>query len=242
MRETVQSRQLSFDGQTLRYTLTRKRVKNINLRIRQDGSVAVSAGGTVPIMKIEDFIKSRWEYIHTHIKGFESRRNELPNSTMLLDGEEFYLFGHPLSLLVEQCATPGVEIVEERLYLRVQNPDDLPQKERQIEKFIDGLCREYFEQVARQVFDLFEGYALHYPSITIRSMKSRWGSCSPTRQKITLNKKLIKTPMPCIEYVVLHEFAHFIHPNHSRAFYELVASLMPDWQERRKKLAMYSAL
>ena len=67
-------------------------------------------------------------------------------------------------------------------------------------------------------------------------MTSRWGSCQTVKGIITLNSKLIEKPLRCIEYVVLHEFAHFIHPNHSKEFYDFVASLMPDWKERKIEL------
>ena len=62
------------------------------------------------------------------------------------------------------------------------------------------------------------------------------GSCQPKRGIITLNSQLIKVPRNCIEYVVLHEFAHYIHPNHSRQFWDFVTMMMPDWKERKKEL------
>ena len=70
----------------------------------------------------------------------------------------------------------------------------------------------------------------------IRNMKSRWGSCQPQRGIITLNARMIAAPREAIEYVVVHEFAHFIHPNHSKEFYTLVEQLMPDWKTRKKML------
>jgi len=63
-----------------------------------------------------------------------------------------------------------------------------------------------------------------------------WGSCQPEKGVITLNSKLIAAPRNCIEYVVLHEFVHFIYSSHSKQFYEFVAMLMPDWKERKSEL------
>jgi hypothetical protein len=67
-------------------------------------------------------------------------------------------------------------------------------------------------------------------------MKSRWGSCLPSNNKVIFNLSLIKTPICCIEYVVLHELAHFKHQNHSKNFYNFITIFMPDWKERKKIL------
>jgi predicted metal-dependent hydrolase len=59
---------------------------------------------------------------------------------------------------------------------------------------------------------------------------------------ITLNKRLLEAPRNCIEYVVMHEFCHFIHPNHSKHFYGFLSMLMPDWKERKKLLENHTTL
>ena len=67
-------------------------------------------------------------------------------------------------------------------------------------------------------------------------MKSRWGSCIPSNNKVIFNLKLIKTPICCIEYVVLHELSHFKYQDHSKNFYNFVTIFMPDWKARKKIL------
>ena len=57
-------------------------------------------------------------------------------------------------------------------------------------------------------------------------------SCTPAKNSITLNRKLIHYPFEFIEYVVLHEFVHFIQPNHSKAFYNIIENYMPDYKTR----------
>ena len=93
-----------------------------------------------------------------------------------------------------------------------------------------------FNQISREIHQIFKKYDVEYPIIKVRYMTSRWGSCQSKRGVITLNSKLIEAPRNCIEYVVLHEFTHFIHPNHSKKFYDFVAMLMPDWKERKMEL------
>ena len=74
------------------------------------------------------------------------------------------------------------------------------------------------------------------PKLRIRDMDTRWGSCLAKKGIITLNKRLLEVPRDCIEYVVIHEFCHFIHPNHSKKFYDFLTMLMPDWKARKKVL------
>ena len=95
---------------------------------------------------------------------------------------------------------------------------------------------EVFLTICKEIYPLFKPYGVKYPLIKIRSMKSRWGSCQPQKGIITLNSNMIAAPREAIEYVVLHEFAHFIHPNHSKDFYGLVEKLMPDWKQRKAML------
>jgi len=74
-----------------------------------------------------------------------------------------------------------------------------------------------------------------YPPLIVRAMAARWGSTSP-RGRITLNPKLVKTPLSYIGYVVYRELCHLVEPHHGPAFYRLLRRLLPDWQERREKL------
>ena len=64
-------------------------------------------------------------------------------------------------------------------------------------------------------------------------MTSRWGSCSTRAATIRLNTLLFKKPLICLEYVLLHELVHLVHANHSKDFYSLLESLMPDWYRIR---------
>jgi len=71
--------------------------------------------------------------------------------------------------------------------------------------------------------------------VRIKKMNSRWGSCNSKKGYINLNLYLIKKDIEFIEYVILHELAHLIHPNHSQQFYALIASIMPDYRDRISK-------
>ena len=105
-----------------------------------------------------------------------------------------------------------------------------------VEKYLTGECRREVETLCRRVYPDFEGLGVEWPEIRIRSMVSRWGSCHPAKGILTFARQLIEVPESCIEYVVVHEFSHFIHPDHSPRFHDFLTKVMPDWKERRSLL------
>ena len=71
--------------------------------------------------------------------------------------------------------------------------------------------------------------------VSVRSQRSRWGSCS-TRRTIALNWRLVLMPAFVSDYVILHELMHLRQPNHSRAFWREVAGVCPEWREAERWL------
>jgi len=94
-----------------------------------------------------------------------------------------------------------------------------------------------FTRVSEQYFPLFAGVlGGQRPLIKVRNMTTRWGSCAPAKRQITFSLQLAAKPLPLVEYVVLHEYCHFVHPNHQAGFWALMEQLMPDCRQRRKAL------
>lgn len=77
---------------------------------------------------------------------------------------------------------------------------------------------------------------LHASRYTIRFMRSRWGSCTPANGHISLNAALAALPPEFTEYVLVHELAHMVHPNHSPAFWLMVERFCPDYRRCRMKM------
>lgn len=229
-------RTISFSGTNIEYLLKRKPVKNLNLRIHSDCSIIVSASEKIPVDKIDTFVMEKGAYIISSLQRFKRiEEYEMPPKRYI-SGETFDVLGRGIRLKVQQGIKDNVFSDGIYLYLTVTDQDDYFKKEKLVQKFLDKECRRVFSETIQQFFPIFQKYGVNMPMLRIRTMKTRWGSCSPSRGIITLNKKLLEAPRNCIEYVVLHEFCHFIHPNHSKQFYSFVAMLMPDWKDRKTQL------
>ena len=95
----------------------------------------------------------------------------------------------------------------------------------------------YFTAMSDQVYPAFARVlGGQKPAIKVRSMTSRWGVCVPARKQITFALQLYNQPPAAQIYVVVHEYCHFLQPNHSPAFWAEVEKLLPDWKARRELL------
>ena len=220
----------------IQYHLERKNVKNINLRIRCDGSVWVSANDSVPEQYIEAFVQRKRDYIQKVQSAFKQQNLYKPQTKEYVSGETFYLLGHSLRLKVSCNPEESIHSDGVYLFLNIKDNNDFEHKRRMVMKFYRDQCRHVFHEILVKQFPMVEKYGIRMPALKIRSMKTRWGSCVSKKNMITLNQRLIEAPLNCIEYVITHEMCHLIHPNHSKEFYELMSVFMPNWKERKHVL------
>jgi len=181
--ERIMKRQIQLQGTIVTYELTYKRVKNINLRIKADGTVHVSANRRVPQSVINAFMQSKAAFV---VKALETYKNR-----------------------------PSVPLKQH---------------------FTESEIREVILNLCQKVYPYFEARGVAYPQIKFRKMVSQWGNCRSDKGILTFNTNLRFAPPSCIQYVVLHEFTHFLQPNHQKPFYEELEKVCPNWKDYKKQL------
>ncbi len=229
-------KEINLNGREICYNLERKNVKNINLRIKADQSIYLSANLYMSDDIIEAFLKSKADYILRALDHYADIAKYAPKPKQYIDGESFRILGHDRRLRVVQGKRNIVESDESYITLTVRDVSDLELKKKTMDKWIKNYCKDILLAVCENVYPKFQKYGVEFPELRFRNMVSRWGSCQPKRKILTFNTSLIEAPLSCIEYVVTHEFTHFLHPNHSKKFYGQLAMFMPDWKERKKVL------
>lgn len=223
-------------GQQVTYCLERKQVKNVNLRIRKDGSVWVSADKRFPAERIDAFVISRGEMILRARAQYDAldRRSQQPSQAVT--GETLTLLGQTYRLRVVQSAREGVALAVGEAVLSVRDVNDARNRQRVLRRFMLDFCRQVYRTSLLRQLPLLAAWNVPEPAMKVVDTRSRWGSCNRTKQVIHLSRRLIAAPLRCVDYVVLHELCHFVHFDHSPAFHRLMTQLMPDWQTRRKEL------
>ncbi|MDE6763147.1 MAG: M48 family metallopeptidase [Oscillospiraceae bacterium] len=236
--ESNSIRTLLCGGREIRWVLTRKKVKNVNLRVKPDGIVYISANTRVSVKFIEDFIREKSEFIFSALNGFSGRENALvlpKASEDFSSGDTICYFGKDYTLRIEidegisYAAQESAAVEKDEIVVTVRYGGRVG---RVLEKFYAEETRKLFETLNRrtQLMFLAKGYDVGLADLQIREMRSQWGSCHISDGKIVMNSRLALYPEICAAYVFVHEYAHFIVPNHSAAFYAVVSDIMPDYK------------
>jgi predicted metal-dependent hydrolase len=149
-------------------------------------------------------------------------------------GETHLYLGRQYRLKVIRGTSEGVKLKGAFLIVAVANKT-APHVKRLVRAW-------YRERGNSRITERFQAIAPRFarlgcttPRLILRSMPRRWGSFS-RNGRVLLNPDLIRAPVACIDYVITHELTHLVHPNHGPGFYELLETLMPDWQRRKQRL------
>ncbi len=118
---------------------------------------------------------------------------------------------------------------------------DASKVERMWLSFWKTIGQDFMETLAQQVYSEFQqaGHTVPIPTLRLRYMTSRWGSCMPVKEIITMNTRLLLGPTEFAHYVMVHEFAHFIEANHSSRFYKVMSDVLPNWQQVKAGMRAY---
>ncbi len=240
--------------------LVRKRVKNLTLRVYPpDGRVVVSAPLRMPERDVVAALHARRDWIERHRRRFAA----VPRSAPLRceGGETVSVLGvsHALRFAPRGAATeargaarsagdaparstagPGPSsaapaLPHELPVLLVPASANAPRQARlaALRRRLRAVAeREFAAEVERWAPRL----GVPMPTVQVRRMTSRWGTCHVRAAKVTLNLALVTRPRESLEYVVVHELAHLLVPDHSPRFWAVVARHLPAWRQARAAL------
>lgn len=210
--------------------ITRKKIKNIILKVTPDERVLISAPPRVPESYLKEFVKTKEEWI---VKKLEEAKNRKKKEMNYESDEEIIYLGKKYYLEIITSHNEKVTIQNEKIHIYCLENSTVEDRERIFKNWVKIELGVLLKDLTYKIGKMI-GYLPN--EIRIRDMKTRWGSCISARKVITYNLQLAFQPLPLIEYVVLHELAHIPYPNHQKEFWNFVEKFIPNWKERRKLL------
>lgn len=215
----------------------RKRVKNINVRVRRDGSLYCSLPYYASVKEAEAFIISKQDYLLNALDNTVNEEKNASLSRQYVDGETFTVLGKNFTLKVIKGPKNTCRAENGIITLEVTDPQNYRVKYMTYEKWRRAVIRSVIVDYCNELYPWFARKGVLPPKkITLGEYRSFWGECFSKRGELKFSYRLFEKDRELIRYVVVHEFAHFIVPNHSSRFWVVVAELVPDYKELRKKL------
>lgn len=205
--------------------LIRTKRKSLKIEINELGNVIVYAPVSYSIDKIMKFIESKEKWIMKHQSTI---RNNLAFNKSIIDYEKILILGEIVPII--EGNERKTQFLNDALFIK-KNLDEI-KRLRVLEKFLKSYCSEIIQNRLNYFSNLMQ---LAPNSVKFANAKKRWGSCD-SLGNISFNWRIIMLPPVLIDYIIIHEFAHLIEMNHSSSFWEIVASIMPNWKENRELL------
>lgn len=218
-----------INGSEIRYEFKRSYRRSVVAKIRRDGVIEVKAPLLYRESEMLAFLNQHKRWIFNHYDKLQNADNQ---QKKYVSGETHYFLGEKYTLQVVESNKNSVSIEGDSVIINCITPEDA---ERQLLKWYKKQAIPVFHELMQPIIEKFQKYDVAPAKISIRDMRSRWGSCS-RKGNISLNLQLIKLDENCIRQVMIHEMCHLVYFNHQAGFHALMNEMMPDWKLWKKEL------
>jgi hypothetical protein len=241
--KTVHERSAVLNGKEYAYTIIQtSAARTVRLRVSMNKGLEITVPRRFRLDHVDEIFSEHERWILKQLDKIEQRKL-LREQHQLRDGSALQVLGEPQKIKIVQSQKPAVKKVQRLLFLddravvdghelHVHCDGTVKHAKETLEPYLRVIAEKYF---ATRVRELAEQMGLQFKKITIRGQKTRWGSC--TREKnLSFNWRLVLLPVEVAESVIIHELAHTVHMNHSRAFYGFVERFCPEYRKLQKHL------
>lgn len=226
---------LPSSGNIVSVALDRKQMKTCRLKVYPEQNIVLSLPVNVPTEWAEQFLNEKSTWIETKLLVFQKTTGYAATSE-IKNGYSIKMFGEDLIFILSPCERDHVYAEGKKVFICTKQPTDQNRIKKLFEKWWRSQAKDILEHRVNYWYPVIAKYGIERPHISVRKMRTLWGSCNVVRHTVTFNFYLIKARIPYIDYVVLHELVHFLYPNHSKLFYDFLSTHMPDWEERKRFL------
>lgn len=221
-----------ISGIEVRYEFQRSHRRSVAAKIRRDGVIEVKTPLLYRESDILAFLNQHKRWVFNHLDRLQNTDNQ---EKKYVSGEVHFYLGKQYTLQMVKSDKNAVFIDGNSLVVSCKSLDNPDNLKRLLNKWYRERAKVIFSELLPPIIEKFRKYNVAPAKITIRDMRSRWGSCS-RKGNISLNLQLIKLNENCIRQVIIHEMCHLVYFNHQAGFYALMEEMMPDWKNWKKEL------
>lgn len=224
-------------GSRIYYTLLRTGRKTIGIIVDRNGEVIVRAPFRASEKQIFEVVHKKAGWIERKVNEIKTRNSEL-TSRQFVSGEKILYLGKEYTLEIAEKDSGEPEVFYRKDAITIFISRKLSDESRK-QAIKEALIKWYRQRFSEIVKERLGNYSLKIKAapckVVIKDQKTRWGSCS-RKGNINLNWRLVMAPVEIIDYVIVHELCHLKVMNHSKEFWNLVASVLPNCCESRNWL------
>lgn len=213
-----------------------KKRKTMEISVEPPDMITVVAPiGTADEVIIEK-TKSRAKWIVEQLFSFKDMQYQKINREFV-NGESFMYLGRNYSLQIivdEKIKKSEVKLYHSKFYITVNKKDD-----ETIHKAMENWYRKKTKEKVEERINYYQKFFNAMPTaIKVKEQQKRWGSCT-SKNKLLFNWRCVMAKSNVLDYIIVHEMCHMYHKNHSKEFWELLNSVMPDYKSRKEWLKNY---
>ena len=225
---------VTIKGVEMPVCVSLKKMKQVRLKVFPTGEIKLSAPIGTPDEWIAEYLVNKANWIEEKLDLFVQTR-AIEKEEHFVSGASTRILGLQLTIQVHSAKRKHISIEDNELH--IYTPESDQQKiDKQVNNWWQQAAKIYYQGVIDHLYPIIEKHGIEKPAVCVKKMSTLWGSCSRKYKKVNLNFYLYKASVPCVEYVILHELAHFLYPYHNKDFYDFITIHMPDWQERKRQL------
>ena len=225
---------IDFGTRKIAYNLHREDRKRLRIVVAPELTVDVFAPEVTDEEEIHTAVMKKAAWIARKLDALE-RYHPLPVPKKYISGETLVYLGRQYRLKVEQGSRQPAKLAGRFLWVWVEDKKNSQSVGKAVDSWYRKRAHDTLGRYMEKSYAIASRHGVPEPVLLIRTMRRRWGSCSP-KGRITLNLNLVKAPVHCIEYVIMHELCHLKYHNHSKSFYSLLTRCQPDWRKRKEEL------
>jgi predicted metal-dependent hydrolase len=226
---------VQYGSESIEYEVVSSRGRRtLGIEVHPDLGVIVRAPINCDAATVAARVRRRSKWISKQIEHFRRFRPRTP-PRCYVPGETHKYLGRQYRLRLIEGELTEVKLLQGQII--VSSPKQLEPRDVKnlLQGWFRGRAKEVYASVLQDCSSRFRAGDFASVRLSVRSMQTRWGSMSSAKL-MTLNVNLVHAPRNCIEYVVMHELCHLVHPHHGPAFLRLMTRMMPDWEARKRKL------